>query len=79
VRSIEATFDGSRWIFSADGPEQWFEATDAYRARRVRDRFTSAMLERYCKALDLEVFDAAAYGRGPWWCVATSRFRLTLW
>lgn len=62
VRSIEATFDGSRWVFGATGTEQWFEEADAYRARRIRDRFTSAMLERYCKALDLDVFDATAYG-----------------
>ena len=62
VRTVSSTFDGSRWVFSADGTEQWFEETEAYTARRVRDRFTSDMLERYCKALDLDVFDPQAYG-----------------
>jgi hypothetical protein len=62
VRTIEMTFDGSRWVFGADGTEQWFEETDAYKARRVRDRFTSEMLESYCKALDLDVFDPGSYG-----------------
>ncbi len=62
VRTISASHDGSRWVFHADGTEQWFEETDAYRARRVRDRFTSEMLERYCKALEIDVFDPARYG-----------------
>ena len=62
VRTIEVTHDGSRWVFGADGEEQPFEETRAYEARRVRDRFTSEMLERYCQALGLDVFDPAAYG-----------------
>lgn len=62
VRTVSASHDGSRWAFSATGTEQWFEETDAYRARRVRDRFTSEMLERYCMALDLDVFNPASYG-----------------
>jgi hypothetical protein len=62
VRTVSAAHDGSRWVFSADGIEQWFEEPDAYRARHVRDRFTSEMLERYCKALDIDVFDPAEYG-----------------
>ncbi len=62
VRTVSASHDGSRWVFTVSGTEQWFEEPDAYRARRVRDRFTSEMLERYCKALDLDVFDPARYG-----------------
>lgn len=62
VRTVTASYDGSRWVFEANGTEQWFEELDAYKARKVRDRFTTDMLERYCKALDLDVFDPAAYG-----------------
>lgn len=62
VRTVSASHDGSRWVFTVSGTEQWFEEPDAYRARRVRDRFTSEMLERYCKALDLDVFDPVRYG-----------------
>jgi len=40
-RTVSSTFDGSRWVFSADGTEQWFEETEAYKARRIRDQFTS--------------------------------------
>lgn len=62
VRTIAVAFDGSRWVFSANGTEQWFEKTEAYHSRRVRDRLTSEMLGCYCKALDLDVFNADAYG-----------------
>jgi len=62
VRTVAVSYDGSRWVFGANGTEQWFEDLDAYKARKIRDRFTTELLERYCKALDLDVFDADAYG-----------------
>jgi hypothetical protein len=62
VRVVAVTFDGSRWRFDASGTQQWFEEAGAYDAARVRDRFTTDMLERYCQALDLDVFDPGAYG-----------------
>jgi hypothetical protein len=62
VRSIAVVFDGSRWVFVSTGTEQMFEDPRAYEARRVRDRFTSDMLERYCQELGVNVFDAASYG-----------------
>lgn len=62
VRTISVTYDGSRWEFETSGTPQEFEDLDAYRARRVRERFTSEMLERYCKALGIHVFDPDFYG-----------------
>jgi hypothetical protein len=62
VRTVSLAHDGSRWVFTASGTEQWFEELEAYQARRTRDRFNSEMLDRYCKALDLDVFNPAAYG-----------------
>ncbi len=62
VRTVNADFDGSRWVFGAHGTPQWFEETGTYQAPRVRDRFTSAMLERYCQALGLDVFNSHDYG-----------------
>jgi len=62
VRAISVVFDGSRWQFTTTGTEQGFEVVEAYRARRLRDRFTSGTLERYCRALGLEVFDPGFYG-----------------
>lgn len=62
VRTVSVVFDGSRWQFNATGTEQAFEEVDSYQARRVRDRFTSEMLERYCQALGIDVFDPSFYG-----------------
>ena len=62
VRTIQAVYSGSRWEFFLIGTEQPFEEVDRYRARKVRDRFTSDMLERYCQALGVDVFNLAAYG-----------------
>lgn len=62
VRTVAAACDGDRWVFVASGTQQPFEEPQAYQARRVRDRFTSEMLERYCQALGVDVFDAEAYG-----------------
>lgn len=61
VRTLSVSFDG-KWQFDAAGTVQAFEEVDAYRARRVRDRFTSAMLERYCRALAIDVFNPDFYG-----------------
>lgn len=62
VRTISVTSDGKKWRFDASGVEQAFEEPEAYTKRSLRDRFTSEMLERYCRALGLEVFDPAFYG-----------------
>lgn len=62
VRTVYVAFNGSRWEFGADGVEQAFEEPDRYTARRIRDRFTSDMLERYCQALGIDVFNVDAYG-----------------
>jgi hypothetical protein len=61
IRTVSASFDGN-WVFDVFGTPQDFEELDAYRAPRARDRFTSEMLERYCKALGLDVFNPQAYG-----------------
>lgn len=49
VRSVTVTHDGSRWVFWAGGEVQPYEETERYRVRRARERFTSEMLERYCR------------------------------
>ena len=54
--------DGGDWLFSADGMQQPFEEPESYKARRIADRFTDEMLERYCKALVIGLFDKSFYG-----------------
>jgi hypothetical protein len=61
IRGVTVAHDG-KWLFSEAGPVQPFEEPVAYGARRVRDRFTSDMLKRYCLALGVDVFNGAAYG-----------------
>jgi hypothetical protein len=62
VRTISVLFDGNRWVFDANGIEQWFERPEAYKARRVRDRFTTGLLEEYCRKLGIDVFNPDVYG-----------------
>jgi hypothetical protein len=61
-RAIVAMNDGGSWLFSADGIEQPFEELGSYKGRRIADRFTDQMLERYCEALGIKLFDEAFYG-----------------
>lgn len=61
VRVISAIHDGQRWQFDAEGVVQEFEQVEAYRSRKVRDRFTSHMLAEYCAALGLQPFDSDFY------------------
>jgi hypothetical protein len=62
VRAVSLAFDGNKWEFNATGTVQAFEETDAYQAPRVRDRFSSVMLERYCQAMGIDVFNPDEYG-----------------
>jgi hypothetical protein len=62
VRAVVAMNDGGSWLFSVDGTPQPFEELQNYKARRIADRFTDEMLERYCKALGIGLFDEAFYG-----------------
>lgn len=61
VRTVSAAHDGSRWRFDTWGAVQPFERVEAYRSRRVRDRFTSSMLAAYCEAIGMRPFEASFY------------------
>jgi hypothetical protein len=62
IRSVAVTNDVSGWEFSADGEIQPYEKVENYRKRKAVGRFTVEMLESYCRALGIEVFDARFYG-----------------
>lgn len=57
IRSIAAHYEG-RWEWHESGDRLPFEEVQAYSARRVRDRFTPQMLQRYLDALGVPI-------RGP--------------
>jgi hypothetical protein len=58
IRAISATNDGGKWVFVETRDPLPFEQVGAYKARRVRDRFTSEMLADYCRALGVHVFES---------------------
>lgn len=64
IRHIALVQDGSRWHFDLSGEPLPCEDLDAYKRRRVLDRFTGSMLESYARALGLDAF-ALEFYRGP--------------
>jgi hypothetical protein len=61
-RAIYAVDDGGRWEFGESGERFEFEDVDAYRRRRVRDRFTPELLERYLIELGVPVNESPDVG-----------------
>lgn len=59
-RSICCAKDG-RWVFETGGEPLEFEDLQQYEARRIRDRFTPEMLDRYLKHLGIELFSTEFY------------------
>ena len=62
VRTVAAVEDMGRWEWSANGAVQPFEEVAQYLQRRVRDRLTRDMLDRYATALGIRPFDESFYG-----------------
>ena len=62
TREISAINNGGRWNWTISGNPQSFEELSRYQARRIKDRLTPEMLERYCAALGIQVFDESFYG-----------------
>jgi hypothetical protein len=72
-RAILMMNDGGPWKFHTVGDPLPFEQTERYEAKKIRDRFTVDMLEEYCRAIGVEVFDEEFYG--PRGYVIEQRFR----
>jgi hypothetical protein len=64
LRAISLVQDGPRWHFILDGELQEFEELDHYADASVRSRFTEELLERYCSAVGVRLFDTGFYGSG---------------
>lgn len=60
-RYICAMNDGGKWVFLVQGEPQWFEHPEQYTAREISQRFTPAVLEEYCLALGIRLFDDSFY------------------
>jgi hypothetical protein len=55
-RSVSASNDGGRWVFSQSGAPYPFEELGAYERPRKRDRFTRDLLERYLREFAITPF-----------------------
>jgi hypothetical protein len=70
---VEGDTSSSRYHFGAFGPVQPWEEPERYTARRKPDRITPELVERYCRALGIDVFDLDFYA-GPSVFVERTRF-----
>jgi len=62
IRRVAVTNDVTGWEFAANGGVQPYEQTENYQKRSVVERFTPDMLESYCAALGIDLFNPAFYG-----------------
>lgn len=60
TRSVVAHKE-SRWEFSEYGEPLPFEEVGQYQAKKIKDRLTFEMVERYCGHLGIELFDPDFY------------------
>jgi hypothetical protein len=60
-RSIFAAYNGSKWEFGTHGKPLPFENIAAYEAKRVRDRFTPELLQKYLGELGIDAFNLEYY------------------
>ena len=62
IRYLSVSNDVRGWSFSESGDVQQYEELDAYKKRQIQERLTFEMLERYCRALGIEVNQLDFYG-----------------
>ena len=62
IRSVSVWNDVGGWEFEAEGEAQPYEQIENYGKRRIADRFTPEMLESYCAALGIDLFNPDFYG-----------------
>lgn len=70
LRSVSVAWAGGRWTFSANGEPQPFEEIERYDRRKITDRFTPEMLDRYCAAIGVRPWESSFY-MGPGTLVTT--------
>jgi hypothetical protein len=62
IRRVAVTNDVSGWEFAANGEVQPYEQTENYKRPEIVDRLTPQILESYCAALGIELFNQDFYG-----------------
>ena len=61
LRTIYAANDGGKWRFGESGDRFPFEEIESYQSKRISNRFTCEILDRYLKHLGVAAFDEAFY------------------
>ena len=61
TRSVFAANDGGKWKFGQSGDPLPFENLEAYKAKRIRDRFDFERLDSYLQKLGVRAFDERFY------------------
>ena len=73
IRNVAIANDVGGWQFTAEGEVQPYELTENYGKRKITDRFTPKMLELYCAALGIDLFDPHFYGEQSCWYILKER------
>jgi hypothetical protein len=55
VERVVYAMKDPRWVFYQDGDALWFEETDNYGKRKIKDRINKMLLVRYCEKLGLKI------------------------
>ncbi len=50
VREVGCYWDDNKWVFAEKGEPEGWEQTASYRKRRIRDRLTPQLVQKYLKA-----------------------------
>lgn len=61
-RVVQTGNQGSGWEFSESGPIQSFETPEIYQKKQKMNRLTPDLIQKYCQALGIRVFDSGFYG-----------------
>lgn len=57
-----------KWIFYEEGNTLWFENTDYYKSRHIKDRLNKAIIIEYCYKLGFEILNE------EFWCAEKAIF-----
>lgn len=62
-RLVSAAYDLTEWTWDQSGPVRDYEEPERYLKSPLRDRLTSTLVDRYCRALGIRPFDEEFFER----------------
>jgi hypothetical protein len=77
TRAVHAMKDDPRWDFWEEGTPLWFEKTEKYSARRIKDRLNTQLMTQYISDLGYGSLDEGYWiSKEPAHLIASKGFRL---